>query len=254
MSMRARVVAAVALLISLTAPSLAQPAAPAPPATQPVPPATQPAPPAPPATQPAPSAAPATQPAPSAAPATQPAPPAPPAPQLAALAAPAPPAPAPAPLAQPRPQQQPEGRRLSENTAVMLSLGGALASWAVLRAGVGSDSGAGVLLGGVALVLGPNAGHWYAGTAATRGTGFRLLSVAGMGYGLMRILACEDGCDSDNGGYVFLGGAALYLVATIDDIITAPAHVRARNRRLDAVGVVPMVSDRGAGLGLAGRF
>jgi hypothetical protein len=154
--------------------------------------------------------------------------------------------------AQPEPRPAP-GRRLSESTALSLSLGGTALSWATWYLGAKVDDEAIGVLGFLGTLFAPNLGHWYRGAIVTRGTGLRMAGAALTVYGFFRMLDCSGGC-SDAAGYLFYGGLVLYAVATIDDIITAPLRVRKHNRKLDGVVLTPMVTSHSAGLALGGRF
>lgn len=152
-----------------------------------------------------------------------------------------------------RPPSEPAGgRQLSETTALGLSLGGTLAGWTILYLGMQADSGTAAGIGLLGTLLGPNAGHWYGGAAVTRGTGLRLLGGATAIYGFMRAAFCEDSCN-DTDEYLMIGGALLYLGATVDDIITAPRRVRRHNKELE-LELAPMVAPRSAGIAVGGRF
>lgn len=152
-----------------------------------------------------------------------------------------------------RPRKEPvRGQRLSEITALELSVGGTVVGWSMFIAGFKMESGKVIALGALGTLLGPSVGHWYGGAAVTRGMGLRLAGGAAAFYGFVRVAFCETGC-SDKDGYLMLGGALLYVVATLDDVITAPRRVRRHNEALE-LGLAPMVAPRAAGIALGGRF
>src|SRR5688500_14459968 len=78
----------------------------------------------------------------------------------------------------PPPVQRAAPELLSENTALLLSLGGTLTSYTMwgLAQGVTSYRLAGtlVLTGALGTLVAPSFGHWYAGKIFTRGLGLRL--------------------------------------------------------------------------------
>jgi hypothetical protein len=161
--------------------------------------------------------------------------------------APAPPAHAPAPAP---PASDGE---LSADTAVTLSVGGTLASWtALLIAGsIDHSDNLGVPLAGIAVVLAPSFGHWYAGTPFTGWFGLRAAALVPV---MIAATSCGE-CDPPSSlGWIAL---ALYAVGTIGDIATAPADVRRHNeerRTLHDLAVVPMLQRGAGGIVLGGRF
>jgi hypothetical protein len=141
---------------------------------------------------------------------------------------------------------------LDESAALTLSLVGTLGGWAVTVASVKAGSVRTMWLGAAGILLGPNAGHWYRRAAVTRGLGLRLLGMAVTVYAFFRLEYCEGSCDSHE--RFLYGGALLFVGGTIDDIVRAPLKVREHNRRLESLSIAPMVTDRGGGLALGGRF
>ncbi len=155
--------------------------------------------------------------------------------------------------------------RLSENTALAASVGGTLVSWTlVITAGsmIGSRRGetalsSGLLAtGAIGTFLAPSAGHWYAGTAVTRGLGLRALGAGSALLGFAATLDCEPNQPCD-GSPIFVGGlllgAALYLGGTIDDIRQAPRRVRGINTQRGSA-VLPRVTNDSIGLAFGGTF
>ncbi len=145
------------------------------------------------------------------------------------------------------------GRRLSEHLALGLSLGITLASWSAMVADRAMNELPGSLstLGALGAALGPSVGHWYRGAILTRGMIGRALGVATLVF-VMNFDCDGDSCDTATN--IFLGGAALFVLGSADDIITAPLRVRAHNRRLQDVTLTPMVTPHAAGLALGARF
>jgi hypothetical protein len=165
--------------------------------------------------------------------------------------------------AEPTPTQPLPGDERSEGVALGLSVGGTVASWAMIGAAVamdrpGNDTAASLArVGLVGAVLAPSFGHWYAGTFATRGLGLRL---AGLGLTTLAVVGvivmCEDECTPTIPEALLIAGAGLTIVGTLDDIATAPRDVRRHNQRLYGTSIVPVVhrDSRSVGLSITGRF
>jgi hypothetical protein len=178
------------------------------------------------------------------------------------------------PGAMPSPQPPPPDD-VSETTALALSLGGTLASYAAVTFAAAVHTSASSTIGtiGVFGVLGaPTAGHWYSGRIVTRGLGLR---GAGIVVLLVGAIADSEGCSLVYGGdavseepddcgdnfrtkkgtALMIAGAALFLGGTLDDIITAPGAARRRNAQHRAnLTLAPLVHHDGGGLALAGTF
>lgn len=170
-------------------------------------------------------------------------------------------APAPAPV--------PEGKRLSEGTALALSLGGTALSWGMLIGAVTIDNSPVSRVMGTAgamgIVAAPTFGHWYADTFLTRGLGLRL---GGMLVALAGVVvaftedppclpfgdgSCPAGDDPVVGTAIVFLGAGMFVAGTVDDIITAPRRVQRLNQAHN-VAIAPIVTQHSAGLALGGRF
>ena len=161
-----------------------------------------------------------------------------------------------------------------EGTALALSLGGTLGSYAALAFAIAVDSpasGAIGTIGAIGIVAAPTAGHWYAGRIVTRGLGLRaaglVVLIAGgladsegcglfySGHGDPEPDDCGDNFRTTKGTALMAAGAALFLGGTVDDIITAPGAARRRNERARAtLTLAPLVHHHGGGLALAGTF
>ena len=163
-----------------------------------------------------------------------------------------------APAPTPTPAPQPSGSRLSEGTALVLSLGGTAVSWGLLFGGA-------ELPGLVGAVLAPSFGNWYAGRYLTRGLGLRVGGMAMFVAGAVVALGGSGGYGHDNtssddsdesaGVAILIGGLALFAIGTVDDIISAPANARKTNReRGYTLGLAPVVTQHSAGFALGGRF
>jgi hypothetical protein len=154
----------------------------------------------------------------------------------------------------------------SEKTARAYSVGGALLGPALIVIGESLDDGEGddslsgglILVGGVIGLLGPSAGHWYAGKTFTGGMGLRVLGLATSMVGAFMLIDCsfdEDSrCNGNAPVLLMLGGAASYVIGTIWDVATADDAARAWNARHADVLVTPTAMPGGAGLALTGSF
>lgn len=146
----------------------------------------------------------------------------------------------------------------SESGAVGLSVASTVAGGALFAAGLGTESGPLLAVGAGALILGPSAGHWYAGKSLTWGLPIR---IAGAGLAVMGtyeaigcvIAADDDGCSAPE---MVIGGLVLVGVGTVLDIATAGRSAREYNERHWQV-TPTLVSDgqsQGMGLGIGGSF
>jgi hypothetical protein len=147
-------------------------------------------------------------------------------------------------------------------TATLVSIGATVLPIAVGAAIVSKeDVGAAVLIGAGA-ILGPSAGHWYAGELGLPG-----LAIRGAGITIMAVVANDAaGCFFKDGGEegkncklvnaVAIVGAGVYLGGVVYDWATANASARRHNAR--SLSIAPtMVSgtrSTGAGLGITGSF
>ncbi len=175
------------------------------------------------------------------------------------------------PMAQPMPAPALEGSMKSEGTATMLSLGTTAAGFALLAAAGGQRDGGAEMgtLGVVALLVGPSAGHLYAGETGhavgmslVRG-GAAIAFIAGVikattVYGADCIDWCEPSRDSDNGATLMWVGGISFVAATVYDIIDAPRAARRRNTKTRQWQMNPMMvgtsNAKTPGMGFAGRF
>lgn len=164
----------------------------------------------------------------------------------------------------PPPAPNQPGELKSEETALLLSLGGTVASWGLMLGAsqVTDDPEAYSALataGAIGMMFAPSVGHWYAGKFATRGMGLRALAavtgLVGLAVALDQCpLFSSEPCDGMTGAILILGSAGLFVGGTIDDIVTAPRRVRRLNRERGGVAIAPTVTHHSAGLALGGRF
>ena len=154
-----------------------------------------------------------------------------------------------------------DGRK-SAAVAEGLSVGGTLGGAALTLAGIEADSGPLTLTGVGLLIVGPGAGHLYAGDAdhSLLTSLIRLAGVGVIGYGLTKLspLQCEDFCEDDQGddtqaGLLMVGGAVTFLGATVWDVVDAPRAAHRHNLSLTPT-VLPATDGRAPGLTLAGSF
>lgn len=144
------------------------------------------------------------------------------------------------------------------DVAAALAVGTTLGGLAVVAATVKYNLGATGWIGVTGLLVGPSAGHIYAG-AWGHALGMTALRTAGalvMTVGLIEATTVySDGPQPDhrNGKAMFVVGGAAYLIGTLYDLYDARGAVRRENAR--ALAVVPMASTQGGyGLAVAGRF
>jgi hypothetical protein len=161
-------------------------------------------------------------------------------------------------------QPSPEKKK-RPTTARNLAIGGALVGPALV--GVAAASGAAhndaamqvaLAASGVAFVLAPSAGHWYAGKTFSTGLVLRLAGAgaAVVGFGIAAPCLPEE-CfknEGEIGGTILLAGAALIVAGTVWDLVTADDEARSWNDRhgLDLQLAPTLVSTgRGTAPGLA---
>jgi hypothetical protein len=165
----------------------------------------------------------------------------------------------------PLPAAQPSGDELSENTALLWSLGGTAVSWGLVAASAGAGQQsetvrALAVVGGIGTMFAPSFGHWYAHDALTRGLGLRWLgggvvvAAAVVAFSECPLFSGEDCHPSAAAPLLAIAGGGLFIGGTIDDIVTAPGAVRRRNQRLHDVAIVPMIRRDHGGVMVSGRF
>lgn len=165
----------------------------------------------------------------------------------------------------------------SESTATILAIGATLSGFALMSAGAerGNDH---VIVGGMALVLvGPSAGHFYAGETG-HGVKMSLLRTGGalvLGMGLVASLSTESisgapcpvesatctnkptsSHDDDRTAerMMWLGGGVL-VAATLYDLWDAHNAARRTNEKAQrAFTIAPMLTNGGGGFSLGGAF
>ncbi len=148
----------------------------------------------------------------------------------------------------------------SPTTATVVSVGATVAP--ILVGAASGDASSAVLLMGGGLLLGPSAGHWYAGEAGWRGLAIRSAGFATMALVIDDVGGCligdggEEGKNCDRANTAFMVGAGMTIAGVLYDIGTAGSAARRHNTR--TVQIAPtMVSgtrSTGAGLGISGAF
>ncbi len=157
----------------------------------------------------------------------------------------------------------------SESTATMLSLGTTAAGVGLVAAGIESQNSGTAMLGAIAILVGPSAGHIYAGEAG-HALGMSLLRsaaviaiVAGFIDHTTAAVDCLD-CsgqpiadDHRTGDRLMWGGGIALVALTVYDLVDAPRAARRRNEH-DRMMVMPTMIGTANGVvpavGFSGRF
>ena len=152
------------------------------------------------------------------------------------------------------PAPVPTGSPKNAGTAVLLSLGMTAGGLGLAALGDSERIPALSTAGSIMFVVGPTAGHIYAGHAWNAGLGARLAGAGVAMLGVVEAVGCIDGCSSDRGNaaaVLLIGGGLLYVGGGLYEIATAgeAAHRYNREHGFEAT-VVPT----GNGVALAGRF
>lgn len=153
---------------------------------------------------------------------------------------------------------------VSPGGAIAISLGGTVASYALVVAGAASDNHAVTAIGALGTLILPSAGRWYAHAPGMSGFAIRGVAVVvGAIGGLVALdgsassLFGESQGDSDKerlGLTILALSGIAYLGGTIYDIVEAPAEAQDYNARLHNVALVPVVQPHGAGVMLSAQF
>jgi hypothetical protein len=168
---------------------------------------------------------------------------------------------APAP---PPPASGPVAGEKSPGTALLLSLGGTVASLALMGVAEGAQNDGIGAVGGIGVWVAPSFGHWYSGKLWTDGLTLRFAGAGAIIVGAVLLIGdCindEVGCDDETPAFVLIvGGAGAFVAGGIYDIATAPGAAHRHNERLRARAsygwaVAPMVTRDRAGLVVGGSF
>jgi hypothetical protein len=175
---------------------------------------------------------------------------------------------------QPMPMPMPmiEGKSKSEGTATMLSVGTTAAGFALIAAAGKQQDGGGAMgtVGVLALLIGPSAGHIYAGetghavgmTLVRGGAAIAFLAgvlKATMVYSTSDCFDCGHASgDRDDGVTLMWVGGLSFVAATVYDIIDAPRAAKRRNAKDRQFSMQPMMvgtaNGPSPGIGFAGKF
>jgi hypothetical protein len=174
----------------------------------------------------------------------------------------------PAPFAYPAPEATPVK---SEGVATMLSIGATAAGFALISAGANNENGGAMALGVGALMIGPSAGHIYAGenSHAVKMSLLRGGSFVVFMAGVLQLTTasvdseCIDWCGPSNdertkGERMMWVGGLTFVAATVYDILDASRAARRRNNKNRGYVMMPMMVQSSAGpapaVGMSGRF
>lgn len=167
----------------------------------------------------------------------------------------------------PAPEVGPVPTLRDPGVARTLSLLGAAIPVGMVAVGLASDDSSAeslVTLGLLGTMVGPLAGHWYAGKIATKGLAMRLAGTAAVLVGGVMLVGCafESECNSEAlGTGLLIGGAAVSVGGMLHDVATADDSARAYNlahaSRSPRLTLAPRLGPDGhggmqAGLTLAG--
>jgi hypothetical protein len=155
-------------------------------------------------------------------------------------------------VAQPGDTQPPPRKTLRR--AAALSWGATVVPMATAMLVIGDDdksarSTAGGMIATGAMLLGPSAGHCYAGRCLTPGLGLRLA-----GAGVIAAMVVRERDERLELGTVIVGSLAavsLWTTGLIWDAVTLPRAVRRSNRERSLL-VAPIVRHDGGGIALTG--
>jgi hypothetical protein len=151
----------------------------------------------------------------------------------------------------------------SEVTATSLAIGVTVGGFATMLVGATTRSEPLALAGAAATLVGPSAGHIYAG-AYGHALGMSLVRAAGVvvfaiGVSEMTVVEADGGpwpsggSQRGNGAPLMVAGAATVLAATAYDIYDAHRAARRRNAEV-GLAVAPTLMAHGGGVALAGSF
>lgn len=155
------------------------------------------------------------------------------------------------------------GSYKSPSTALALSLGGTIGTFALMGVGGAAENGAMYTVGSLGMWVAPSFGHWYVGNGWTTGLKWRLAGAGAAAIGVMWVAVdcIGSGCEDDfhPGLMLAVGGGVSFVGGMIHDIATAPRAAREHNARLDEsrvqdVTIRPTFGNGRAGVTLSGRF
>lgn len=106
------------------------------------------------------------------------------------------------------------------------------------------------MIGLAGMILGPSAGHWYAGDGVTTGLVLRAGAATAVTFLALRDPYLESPVLTIGG---LIAAVGVWETGVIWDLVTLPRAVRRHNRAIDLV-VMPVVTDRSTGLALSGSW
>ena len=150
----------------------------------------------------------------------------------------------------------PGGSPKSPQTALLLSLGMTAGGLGLVALGGETRVPAISTAGSIAFLVGPTAGHIYAGHTANAGLAARGIGMLAGLVGAVMIVSCIDSCGSndgraESGAVLFIGGGLLYAGGAIYEIATAPEAAHRYNKEH---GFEATVVPTGNGVAVLGRF
>ena len=111
--------------------------------------------------------------------------------------------------------------------------------------------------GGVAMIIGPSLGNWYAGRLDSTGLNLRLGGAVAAGLGAAMAISAFSFDDNHDGqfavgGLIALAGVGMVATGTVLDLISAPRAAAEHNRH--HLAFAPIAGPKQTGLMLAGTF
>jgi hypothetical protein len=106
------------------------------------------------------------------------------------------------------------------------------------------------VIGMAGMVLGPSAGHWYAGKGVTTGLVLRGSAVTGMVFLALRDPYLDDPVLTIGG---LIAAVGVWETGVIWDLVTLPRAVRRHNRKTELL-LAPVVGEHASGLAVSGRW
>ncbi len=145
----------------------------------------------------------------------------------------------------------------NEDVAMALAIGTTAGSLGVVYAAARSSVPQLAAIGVIGLVVGPSAGHFYAGEwgHALAMSGLRTAGAIVLTVGVIGAMSTRDDAPPPNHSRAWdmiVVGGATYLVATVWDIVDSRGAARRANARLTIAPTYGATT--GAGLVVAGRF
>ena len=158
----------------------------------------------------------------------------------------------------------PDPGEVSPTAALMISLGGTLASYGAVVGAFAARSAPGVVAASVGAVIMPSVGRWYANDAAA---GTLAIRIAGTGAVIAGVALEFNDCVVFFSGdtrscnrllvssLIMVGGVA-FLGTTVYDIVRAPLDARDDNAAHRRIALVPVVAPQQHqyGIAFAGQF